>query len=1001
MNLEALTDKEFEHLCKWVARDSYGPNVFLYERYNQNGIDAYWINKGKYYVIQSKQRSEPNPSELIGSLESDFDRAKQYFGADLKQFIFATTGSLEIISTKVKRTNGLIESVLDVCTRLSVENNIDVIPWHWNYLKEKVLESPFLLWHLLNRGEGAILINDNFFQLDSAKYLEVNERECKIEYYGGQEDIQWHGIYKQWDAPREVYNNAIDSVTSAFKYREPIAAIIRGDGGSGKSVLLRRLSFDLRNDYTVYWIGSNLDAFMANELIYDVQRHPAAKYLIILEDWYRNIERADNNAIANQFLNEIKRTPNAKLIIGDRKGKKKIYDDFILSKNIYDLNNTENTNLLKNIFKQMPEWQNLVTDEELKDITEATLFVILFVFCYGEKHSDNSLTERYKRIFKSDYNKLLETNDTFWKGIANALYLYANIYSIYGIMLSMRTIIEIACYYNNCAIPLKYQLAVDNLAEIPLLKKYIRIEYIQTKTYGTIQRVRFNHDTVAELGWATKHELVEMEYNENVIDDLMIIARTLEDLSDVGEISFRLSKRPGENGKKAARNYLKTKTPEKSYHIFGFCINLLKNEEAAKQVARDFLKADNPHVIFPAFCTCVNVLENEEVAKQAARDFLEKDKPHLNYQAFCLCLNVLKGEEVAKQAARDFLKTDNPNSIKEAFCTCLDLLKGEEVAKQAARDFLEKDKPHLNYQAFCLCLNVLKNEEVAKQAARDFLKTDNPNSIKEAFCTCLNLLKGEEVAKQAARDFLKTDNPHVNYWAFCTCLDLLKGEEVAKQAARDFLTTDNPQSNNAAFCSCLAALDIEAESLAAEIVADYKTKNWSFVYNSLKILGKTSNYNDLIEVVVEEIIANRIKGWFHYKELLKIPLFNIPAWVGETQFLIDNWRQQTGVRRNNLNSIFFSYHDFPEKLQNMSIGIIRNWNYELTAQTKHKAYFTRCLANINVTGSEAMKKEVIQICKDIVAYQQNNRLELTYNLEEWIKRIATTGEFPTWNFEEI
>jgi hypothetical protein len=935
MNLEALTDKEFEHLCKWVARDSYGPNVFLYERYNQNGIDAYWINKGKYYVIQSKQRSEPNPSELIGSLESDFDRAKQYFGADLKQFIFATTGSLEIISTKVKRTNGLIESVLDVCTRLSVENNIDVIPWHWNYLKEKVLESPFLLWHLLNRGEGAILINDNFFQLDSAKYLEVNERECKIEYYGGQEDIQWHGIYKQWDAPREVYNNAIDSVTSAFKYREPIAAIIRGDGGSGKSVLLRRLSFDLRNDYTVYWIGSNLDAFMANELIYDVQRHPAAKYLIILEDWYRNIERADNNAIANQFLNEIKRTPNAKLIIGDRKGKKKIYDDFILSKNIYDLNNTENTNLLKNIFKQMPEWQNLVTDEELKDITEATLFVILFVFCYGEKHSDNSLTERYKRIFKSDYNKLLETNDTFWKGIANALYLYANIYSIYGIMLSMRTIIEIACYYNNCAIPLKYQLAVDNLAEIPLLKKYIRIEYIQTKTYGTIQRVRFNHDTVAELGWATKHELVEMEYNENVIDDLMIIARTLEDLSDVGEISFRLSKRPGENGKKAARNYLKTKTPEKSYHIFGFCINLLKNEEAAKQVARDFLKADNPHVIFPAFCTCVNVLENEE------------------------------------------------------------------VAKQAARDFLEKDKPHLNYQAFCLCLNVLKNEEVAKQAARDFLKTDNPNSIKEAFCTCLNLLKGEEVAKQAARDFLKTDNPHVNYWAFCTCLDLLKGEEVAKQAARDFLTTDNPQSNNAAFCSCLAALDIEAESLAAEIVADYKTKNWSFVYNSLKILGKTSNYNDLIEVVVEEIIANRIKGWFHYKELLKIPLFNIPAWVGETQFLIDNWRQQTGVRRNNLNSIFFSYHDFPEKLQNMSIGIIRNWNYELTAQTKHKAYFTRCLANINVTGSEAMKKEVIQICKDIVAYQQNNRLELTYNLEEWIKRIATTGEFPTWNFEEI
>src|SRR5579871_951750 len=130
MKLEPISDKKkFEHFCKWIARDIYGPNVFLYERHNQNGIDIYWTDKGKYYVIQSKQRSEPNPSELISGLEHDFERAKSFFGSDLKQFVFATTASLEISSSLVKRSNGMTESLSDVCNRLSYENNIDIINW--------------------------------------------------------------------------------------------------------------------------------------------------------------------------------------------------------------------------------------------------------------------------------------------------------------------------------------------------------------------------------------------------------------------------------------------------------------------------------------------------------------------------------------------------------------------------------------------------------------------------------------------------------------------------------------------------------------------------------------------------------------------------------------------------------------------------------------------------------------------------------------------------------
>jgi len=969
MNLDPKkNDKEFEHFCKWIARDNFGPNVFLYSKYNQNGIDIYWTDKGKYDVIQCKQRNEPNPSELITSLENDFSQAKKYFDADLRQFIFATTASLEVTEKKIKRTNGLKESVLDVCNRLSVEYNVDVVSWHWDYLQERVSESQFLSKHLLNREEGADLIDEDFIESQSLMYKGINERQCKLEYYGGQEDIQWYGIFQNLDSPREIYDSVIECISSSFKKSEPVASVIRGDGGSGKSVFLRRLAVDLREKYTIYWLGNNIDPFLCNEFIYDVQKHPESKYIIILEDWYRNIERTGNKIIANQLLNELKRIPNARLIIGDRKDKKKMYDDFVGSSHIYDLHNTENIRLLENIFKKMPEWKEIIPKDELNEIKSATLFIALFVFCYGEYNDKVSLADRYKRIFKSDYSKFLEKKDSFENGFANILYLYANLYSNYGITLSLKTLLDWTCYYSNGFIPSVYLSDNNRLLETSILKKYLHIENLVTKNLGTIQKVRFHHDTMAEQGWATKHELIEIEFDERVINDLIFILKRNKQTFDLNLLYYRLSKQLGEKGKSAAREYLKIEKPENNHNAFCACLDLLKGEEIAKQAARNFLQTEKSYVNFWAFCACLDLLKGEEIAKQAARDFLQTETPYVNYSAFCACLDLLKGEEIAKHAARDFLQTENSHVNKEAFCSCLDLLKGEKLAKDKAEEFLNTNKPYENYQVFC---------------------------------TCLDLLKGEEVSKQAARDYLQTENPHVNKEAFCSCLDLLKGEEVSKHAARDYLQTENPHVNKEAFGSCLVTLDIEAESIALKIVENYTTENWSFVFHSLDILSKTNKHNNLVSKVVSEIIAAKEKDWFKYREVLKIPLFNIPTWVKETEYLISHWNYQIGYKRNNLFSLLnHSYKEFPEKLNKMSIGIIRNWKRDLSAKTKHKAYFTRCLANIDFSSDKILKAEVIKICKEIYDFHEKKPLLLTPNLDEWLKKIATTGEFPKWRFEE-
>ena len=381
-----------------------------------------------------------------------------------------------------------------------------------------------------------------------------------------------------------------------------------------------------------------------------------------------------------------------------------------------------------------------------------------------------------------------------------------------------------------------YQTDNSRFIETVLLKKSLHIEKKLTKSLGTFLKVRFHHDTMAEQGWATKHELIEIEFDERVIKDLILILKNKKESHDLGTLYHSLSKTPGEKGKVAAREYLKT---------------------------------ENPHLIYTAFCSS------------------------------------------------------------------------------------------------------------------------------------LDLLKGGEIAKQAARDFLKTENPHLIHWAFCSCLNILNGEEIAKQAVRDFLKTENPYLHKEAFCSCFVALDIEMESIALKIIKNYKTANWSFVFHSLSILNKSSKHKNLLNEVVFEIINDKKKEWVKYRELLKIPLFDNFIWVKETEYLINSWSHQTGSKRNYLFSLFNnSYKEFPEKLNKMSIGIIRNWRVELTTKSKHKEYFTRCLANINVSGAENLKAEVVEICKEICDFHKKNPLILTPSLEEWLKKIATTGEFPKWRSEE-
>ncbi len=1027
------TSKDFEQWCKWVARNKYGPDVFLYERKDQHGIDIYWTSESKYHVVQSKLREKPDASELISQLEHDFERAFNQFGDKLSRFVFAATISLTAATEKIKRKSGE-ESLLDVCLRLESKYLVKVDCWHWNHIVDEISGSPYLNWHLLRREQSAEYINTDFFERERSKIIGTAD-ELKLDFYGGIDQVQWYGVIGGWDAPRQSYAEIEGCIEHSFqkKYAHPVCAVIRGEGGSGKSVLLRRLAFDLHNRYTIYWLSANADKFLVNELRNDIEKFPEHQFLVIMEDWYRNIEYAKQFGVGLELLKEISRLSNTRILIGDRPGISKLYDEKVARADIYDLLPGENRVLLSKIFEQMPAWKNILTEQELTDASHSSLFIILFVFCYGERPGDGDLSDRYHRIFKSDYKKLISRNEPFWRGVAQSLYVYGNLYSTYGFKITLVGLLTLAVTFGDCELPKQFKIEDKVVLNAPVLKKYVHLDSIVSKIEGEINRVVFHHDTMAESGWSTLLDMDGVLFDDLLLKNIDAIFRQYDLFLDVDNLKYRQISYEGERSiekareflasenphkyrntfnlslyllkgeeiaKMPARKFLETDHPEKNYGAFCHSLEILRGEEISKVAARKFLETDCPYSIREAFCTSLEILKGEEISKVAARRFLGTDCPYNIRAAFCSSLEILKGEEISKVAARKFLGTDCPFNIREAFCTSLEILKGEEISKVAARKFLGTDYPYKIEQAFCISLKVLKGEEISKVVAGNFLRTDRPDKNYHAFCTSLEILKGEEVSKVAARNFLGTDHPEKNQGAFCTSLEILKGEEVSKVAARNFLGTDHPEKNQGAFCTSLRVLDVEAIDIATSVLRSIDQYPWGITYNCLCIVGLIEECYPLVESVVQTIIKERddsAASKNSYVQLLKIPLFNIPKWQQEVKGYIENWERSN---RNVLYSITISYKDCPDGIMSMCIGVIRNWRKELSIKRKYDGYFSRCLAHPVIIQKRSLRKEVKEICKEIQVAHKLGTVFLNPNLQALIAGIVEKDEYSNWRFEK-
>jgi len=341
----------------------------------------------------------------------------------------------------------------------------------------------------------------------------------RSQFYSAKQDdnCQWYGIINGFDVIWRDYPKIKEEVLQAFSTISisKVVAVVYGTGGCGKSTLLRRLALEIYKeaDFETIWVEDNQLESFVSEALPNIQADIENKYLVFVEDWYRLVGM--NTELGDDLLKTTQSISNIRLVIGDRdiKGKNYIFN-LMNRKNIFELAEIENQDILEKIISKHTDWQdafNLLTKQN-KKIYNSPLFIILFAIAgVQEKRIDindrafTDLENTVRRIAKHDLKKITK----HYPGFAKALHYWACVYAKYKIFISYNTFLEVADFYNkDKEISSDFKNWKTDSKVLNILKLYINVSKNENlaERFHDIDFVQFNHDKLAES------VLVEVEF---------------------------------------------------------------------------------------------------------------------------------------------------------------------------------------------------------------------------------------------------------------------------------------------------------------------------------------------------------------------------------------------------------------------------------------------------------------------------------------------------------
>ena len=387
--------------------------------------------------------------------------------------------------------------------------------------------------------EGATIIDEEFIQkVKSGKTFSM------LEYYTAMHNelAQWYGVINKFDIEREDYSYFKSNIYESFNHFRTykVSGIVYGNGGCGKSTMLRRLAIDFHKEqlFSVVWLNDNsVDSFV-KEGLYVIENNSLKKentsgFLIIIEDWDRMFN--DKPDLANEFLKRTDKIDGVRIVLGDRNMVEKPYLKHLNhDTNPVLLASDENQQIIEKITEKYPDWKT--SSEKLfkkQQNYESTLFLLLFILARTNQKASilsvNSLSEPktlFLEIIESDLKFMFKNKKHI--GLAKALYYWACFYSEHKILISYETFLHIADFYNgknkNEIIPAfsRWKNKDDVLDK---LKIYINRN---EELYGLGNRnyIQFNHDILADEGlskicfedWQRYGETVKLKMLDIIID---------------------------------------------------------------------------------------------------------------------------------------------------------------------------------------------------------------------------------------------------------------------------------------------------------------------------------------------------------------------------------------------------------------------------------------------------------------------------------------------------
>lgn len=356
---------------------------------------------------------------------------------------------------------------------------------------------------------------------------------AQFEFYTGKqnENCQWYGVLNNFDVEREIYTLLKTNVLSCFNQASDfkVQAVIYGNGGSGKSTLLRRLAVDLSNEpFKVVWVEDNgVKEFIEHGLAV-IENESNCNFLLIIEDWYRIIEKKSN--LTDDLFDRIKKVRNVRIVIGDREIKGKDYLKHLIDKeNLFLLTSNDNQKIIEKIIENYPIWRRVSNKIFTKsEDYKSSLFLLLFIIFSSDSNDkeNKSIESRipetiFIEIIQSDLRVIARSN----QGLAKALYYWACVYKTQRVFITYESFLSIADYFNkdNYSSTHLIRWNLDN----PILKKlktYINIDENSTSINKGL--VLFNHDILADFGisevsfkdWEEFNDLTRFELLDVLIE---------------------------------------------------------------------------------------------------------------------------------------------------------------------------------------------------------------------------------------------------------------------------------------------------------------------------------------------------------------------------------------------------------------------------------------------------------------------------------------------------